>query len=43
MHLKKIRGTTAFISSHRDAEVNRVTLAKVKEDKEREVPDGNDG
>ena len=34
---------TAFISSHRDAEVNRVTLAKVKEDKEREVQDGFDG
>ena len=34
---------TAFISSHRDAEVNRVTLAKVKEGKEREVQDGFDG
>ena len=33
---------TAFISSHRDAEVNRVALAKVKEDKEREVQDGFD-
>ena len=31
---------TAFISSHRDAEVNRVALAKVKDDKEREVQDG---
>ena len=34
---------TAFISSHRDTEVNRVALAKVKEDKEREVQDGFDG
>ena len=31
---------TAFISSHHDAEVNRVALAKVKEDKEREVQAG---
>ena len=43
MHLQNIRGTTSFISSHRDAEVNRVVLAKVKEDKEREVQDGFDG
>ena len=34
---------TAFISSHRDAEVNRVTLAKVNEDKECELQDGFDG
>ena len=34
---------TAFISSHRDAEVNRVALAKIKEDKEREVQDWFDG
>jgi malate synthase len=33
----------AFIPSRRDAEVNRVALAKVKEDKDREAGDGFDG
>src|SRR5690348_1469899 len=36
-------GMPAFIPSRRDAEVNRVALAKVREDKEREVNDGFDG
>src|SRR5258708_31596147 len=36
-------GMAAFIPSRRDAEVNRVALAKVKEDKDREVGDGFDG
>ena len=38
-----IGGMAAFIPSRRDAEVNRVALAKVKEDKEREAQDGFDG
>jgi malate synthase len=33
----------AFIPSRRDPEVNRVALAKVKEDKDREAGDGFDG
>src|SRR5487761_316673 len=36
-------GMAAFIPSRRDAEVNRVALAKVKEDKDREASDGFDG
>jgi malate synthase len=36
-------GMAAFIPSRRDAEVNRVALAKVKEDKDREATDGFDG
>jgi malate synthase len=36
-------GMAAFIPSRRDAEVNRVALDKVKEDKDREVNDGFDG
>jgi malate synthase len=36
-------GMSAFIPSRRDAEVNRVALAKVREDKERESGDGFDG
>jgi malate synthase len=36
-------GMAAFIPSRRDAEVNRVALARVKEDKEREAADGFDG
>ena len=36
-------GMAAFIPSRRDAEVNRVALAKVKDDKEREANDGFDG
>ena len=36
-------GMAAFIPSRRDAEVNRLALAKVKEDKEREAGDGFDG
>jgi len=36
-------GMAAFIPSRRDAEVNRIALAKVKEDKDREVGDGFDG
>src|SRR6202163_4543393 len=36
-------GMAAFIPSRRDAEVNRVALAKVKEDKDREAKDGFDG
>ena len=36
-------GMAAFIPSRRDADVNRVALAKVKEDKDREVGDGFDG
>jgi malate synthase len=33
----------AFIPSRRDAEVNRIALEKVREDKEREAGDGFDG
>ena len=36
-------GMAAFIPSRRDAEVNEVALAKVREDKEREAGDGFDG
>jgi malate synthase len=36
-------GMAAFIPSRRDAEVNRVALAKVREDKERETGQGFDG
>jgi malate synthase len=36
-------GMAAFIPSRRDADVNRVALAKVKEDKDREANDGFDG
>ena len=36
-------GMAAFIPSRRDAEVNRVALTKVKEDKDREANDGFDG
>jgi malate synthase len=36
-------GMAAFIPSRRDAEVNRVALAKVKEDKDREAESGYDG
>jgi malate synthase len=38
-----IGGMAAFIPNRRDAEVTRVALAKVKEDKEREAQDGFDG
>ena len=36
-------GMAAFIPSRRDAEVNAVALAKVREDKEREASQGFDG
>jgi malate synthase len=36
-------GMAAFIPSRRDAEVNKVALAKVKDDKDREAGDGFDG
>ena len=38
-----IGGMAAFIPSRRDAEVNAVALAKVREDKEREAGQGFDG
>jgi malate synthase len=38
-----IGGMAAFIPSRRDAEVNEVALAKVREDKERESGNGFDG
>jgi malate synthase len=38
-----IGGMSAFIPSRRDPEVNKVALAKVQEDKEREATDGFDG
>ena len=38
-----IGGMAAFIPSRKDPEVNRVALAKVREDKERESTDGFDG
>jgi malate synthase len=38
-----IGGMAAFIPSRRDAEVNRVAMAKVTEDKAREAHDGFDG
>ncbi len=36
-------GMSAFIPSRRDEVVNRVAMAKVREDKERESQDGHDG
>ena len=36
-------GMAAFIPSRRDREVNRIALARVKEDKDREARDGFDG
>jgi malate synthase len=36
-------GMAAFIPSRKDAEVNRVAMTKVKEDKDREAGDGFDG
>jgi malate synthase len=38
-----IGGMAAFIPSRRDAEVNEIALARVREDKERESRDGFDG
>lgn len=38
-----IGGMSAFIPSRRDEEVNRVALAKVREDKRREAEAGSDG
>ena len=38
-----IGGMAAFIPSRRDEQVNKVALAKVREDKERESTDGFDG
>jgi malate synthase len=38
-----IGGMAAFIPSRKDADVNRVALAKVREDKEREARQGFDG
>lgn len=38
-----IGGMAAFIPSRRDPEINRIAIAKVIEDKEREVQDGFDG
>ncbi len=38
-----IGGMAAFIPSRRDPEINRVALARVREDKEREAGDGCDG
>jgi malate synthase len=38
-----IGGMAAFIPSRKDVEVNRVALAKVREDKEREASQGFDG
>ena len=38
-----IGGMAAFIPSRRDPEVNRIALAKVREDKQRESGDGFDG
>src|SRR5690348_14179046 len=38
-----IGGMAAFIPSRRDAEVNEIALAKVRDDKERESGDGFDG
>ena len=38
-----IGGMAAFIPSRRDPEINNVALAKVREDKAREVDDGFDG
>ncbi|MFQ5585194.1 MAG: malate synthase A, partial [Calditrichia bacterium] len=38
-----IGGMAAFIPSRRDEEINRIALAKVREDKDRESEDGFDG
>ena len=38
-----IGGMAAFIPSRKDAEVNRIALAKVREDKQREASQGFDG
>ena len=38
-----IGGMSAFIPSRRDAEVNKIAFAKVREDKDREANDGFDG
>ncbi len=38
-----IGGMAAFVPSRRDPEVNRLALARVRQDKEREVRDGFDG
>jgi malate synthase len=38
-----IGGMAAFIPSRKDPEVNRIALARVREDKEREAGDGFDG
>jgi malate synthase len=38
-----IGGMAAFIPSRRDAEVNEIALARVREDKDREAGDGFDG
>lgn len=38
-----IGGMAAFIPNRRDAEVNKVAMAKVREDKQRESSDGCDG
>lgn len=38
-----IGGMAAFIPSRRDEEINRIAMAKVKEDKDREANDGFDG
>jgi malate synthase len=40
---RAIGGMAAFIPSRKDPEVNRVALAKVREDKEREAAQGFDG
>ena len=42
-HAHAIGGMAAFIPSRRDAEVNALALAKVREDKGREAGDGYDG
>ena len=38
-----IGGMAAFIPSRRDADINEMAFAKVREDKEREATDGFDG
>ena len=40
---RRMAGMAAFVPSRRDAQVNEVALAKVKEDKQREAGDGFDG
>ncbi len=42
-HAFAMGGMAAFIPSRRDAEVNAIALAKVREDKEREASQGFDG